>query len=70
MFAPNDSHPMMDRHPDVVEMTLPLLGWQVEAMERRAEAEGLTVGQWLRRLIGDQFRESRLGPMPQPSGSS
>jgi hypothetical protein len=38
--------------PDLVELSLLLPQWQVEALELAARGRGLTAGQMLRRLIG------------------
>ena len=36
---------------DMLELPLLLPGWQAEALEQMAHAEGVTVGQLLRRLV-------------------
>ena len=41
----------IDRLGEMAELTLLLPAWQAEALERVACAEGLTVGQLLRRLV-------------------
>ena len=38
--------------PDLVELSLLLPQWQVEALDLAARGRGLTAGQMLRRLIG------------------
>src|SRR5262245_31443674 len=42
---------------EVVEMSLPLPGWQMRALERAAARRGLTIGQMLRRVLEDFLLE-------------
>lgn len=47
----NENASLLDRDQEMVELALLLPGWQVEALERIAAEEGLTIGQFLRRLV-------------------
>ena len=69
MVAQNRIDPMMPGPfgGDMTELPLLLPGWQAEALEQLAHAEGVTVGQLLRRLVQQaltQFppRQSTLAP--------
>ena len=43
----------------MVELSLLLPQWQVEALETAAHGQGLTAGQMLRRIIGDSLTPTR-----------
>ena len=43
----------------MVELSLLLPQWQVEALETAAHGQGLTAGQMLRRIIGDSLTPRR-----------
>ena len=43
----------------MVELSLLLPQWQVEALETAAHGQGLTAGQMLRRIIGDSLTPLR-----------
>ena len=47
--------------PEMVELSLHLPQWQVEALEVAARSRGLTTGQMLRRLIGNYCSTLRGG---------
>jgi hypothetical protein len=55
--------PFARREPDVVELSLLLPGWQIDALESAARRHGLTTGQMLRRWISD-----KLAQLPLPAG--
>jgi hypothetical protein len=49
---------LLKREQEMVELGLLLPGWQVEALERVADKEGLTIGQMLRRLVNKAITQS------------
>lgn len=53
------THPM-----EVMEISLLLPSWQVEALESEARNQGLTTGQMMRRLLGEYFTLSHSLPDP------
>ncbi len=64
-FAPNDSNLRGDFLPppsrgaeEMAELTVLLPGFQVKALEEAAHHDGLTAGQFLRRLIRQALRDS------------
>ena len=44
---------------DVIELPLLIPEWQLDALEDAAREKNMTVGQYVRRLFSDLFRESR-----------
>ena len=50
--------------PEVMEISLLLPSWQVEALESAARDQGLTTGQMIRRLLGQYM--TRFDPLPNP----
>jgi hypothetical protein len=53
--CPDMPGPDTARPTDVMEISLLLPGWQVQALESAARDRGLTAGQMVRRLIRDYF---------------
>lgn len=49
--------------PELVELSLLVPRWQVNALERLADEVGVTVGQMLRRLLGD-YVQLQAAPAP------
>lgn len=49
---------------EVMEISLLLPSWQVEALESAARNQGLTTGQMMRRLLGEYFTRSDSHPDP------
>jgi hypothetical protein len=52
----------------IAELSLLLPAWQVAELERLARARGLSIGQLIRRLIGD-YLASRNGPGSLSAGA-
>jgi hypothetical protein len=44
-------NPLLENNHEMVELSLLVPGWQVDVLERIAAADGLTIGQLLRRLV-------------------
>jgi hypothetical protein len=55
---------------DVMEITLLLPGWQVEALEAAARDRGLTAGQMVRRLIREYFVRREQDAADRPDATS
>jgi hypothetical protein len=71
MLDPNRSSsavlaPSPEREEEVVEVSLLLPGWQVQALAEAAQARGLTTGemvrQLLRRFLAQPERPARVAP--------
>jgi hypothetical protein len=51
-----------DLEHEVTELSLLLPVWQIDALERAAQAEGITVAQLLRRVINKTVTHATLNP--------
>jgi hypothetical protein len=62
MVAKNGAEPMMANPYDdsIMELSLMLSRRQFDALEQRASAEGITVAQFLRRLVYESTTEEPL----------
>ena len=61
MIAKNCSDEILSPHDlenEVTELSLLLPVWQIDALERAAQAEGVTVAQLLRRVINRALTQS------------
>ena len=58
--CPDEMHRFDTLDSEMAELSLLLPAWQVSALEQAAQAEGITVGQLLRRLVNKTLAQLNL----------